>query len=324
METIQKLLQAIKNANNIVILSHIGPDGDTLGSMLALKDIILGLDPSKRVDAVMFGKIPDSYVFLPKIKETKTPDNKDLLSSYDLSVTVDCASVDRICDAGDLFRNAKIKANVDHHISNSNFAEINFVNTTASSTGEVIFEISKALGVNLTKDIAVNLYTSLMTDTGGFKYRNTTARTFEIAAELVRAGADPAYIYKECYESKSYPMVKLQAYAVDNAVITPDNKIVYTCISRKNIEKFNASDDHMDGISELLRQINTVEVAMVLKETVKGDTKVSFRSKRINVCEIAKFFGGGGHKLAAGCTVQKSLSNTLNELLPIIRKQLNK
>ncbi|MFH0701931.1 MAG: bifunctional oligoribonuclease/PAP phosphatase NrnA [bacterium] len=324
MEVINKLIKAIINSKNIILLSHVGPDADTLGSMLGLKEILTQLGTVEKIDIIAGGKIPDIYKFLPDINLVKNSNNENLYQSYDLAITVDCGSLDRLGDSLELFRNAKLTANIDHHISNTRFANINWIEPQASACGQILYKLIKPLKVNLTKNIATNFYTAILTDTGGFKFENTKPETLETCAELIRAGANPEYIYKECYESKPLSMVKLQAKAIDQAVFLYDNKIAYTLISRGLIESLNATDDYVDGISEALRQINTVEVALVFKETPKGDTKVSFRSNRINICEIARFFGGGGHKLAAGCTIEKNLMDSVNEILPILKKQINK
>ena len=217
MELINKLVSVIKNSKNIVIISHVGPDGDTLGSMLGLRGILVQLDTAKKIDCVVTGRVPDIYKFLPDVHLIKNPDNEDLYSNYDLAITVDCASIDRIGDALKLFRNAKTTLNIDHHISNTKFADINFIEPESSASGQVIFKLIELLGVKLHKDVATNLYAAILTDTGGFKFDNTKPETFETAAELLRAGIDPGYIYKECYESKPLPMVELQARAVDQA-----------------------------------------------------------------------------------------------------------
>ncbi|OGI20942.1 MAG: hypothetical protein A2287_02335 [Candidatus Melainabacteria bacterium RIFOXYA12_FULL_32_12] len=324
MEAINKLIEIIKKAKSLVILSHVGPDGDTLGSMLALKEILAQLGTIDKIDAIIVGKIPDLYTFLPGIAEVKNPGDKNLYQNYDLSITVDCGSIDRLGDSVDLFRNAKASANIDHHVSNTNFAQINWIEPKASSTGQILYKIIELLKVNLTKNIATNLYTAILTDTGGFKFENTKPETLQICAKLLEAGVDPTFIYKKCYESKTLSMVRLQARAVDQAVFLDDNKIAYASVTRQLLDLFGAYDDHVDGISETLRQVNTVEVALVFKETIKGDTKVSFRSNGLNVCEIARFFGGGGHKLAAGCTVQKNIPDSINEVLPIVKKQVSK
>ena len=323
MNEINHLIEIIKRSKNIIILTHVGPDGDTLGSMLALKEILSRISLVEKIDSVIVGKIPDIYKFLPNINSCKTHDDTNLYSSYDLAITVDCASIDRLGDALDLFRNAKITANIDHHISNTKFANINVIDPKASATGQIIYHFAKLLDVKITKEIAIDLYTSILTDTGGFKFENTRPETFNICANLVKAEADPVYIYQQCYESKPLAMVKLHAKAVEEAVFIENNTIAYTLVSRKMLEAFNASDDHVDGISEALRQINTVKVALVFKETQKGATKISMRSKKLDICEIARYFGGGGHRLAAGCTIEKPPVDAVNEVLPVLRKQIS-
>lgn len=324
MEIIEKIIKQIKKSKNVVLLSHVGPDGDTLGSMLALKEMLAQLNVNEKVDIIIVGSIPDIYKFLPGINSVKNPDNKTLYQSYDLAVTVDCASLERLGDSLNLFKNAKYTVNIDHHISNNKFADINWIEPYASSSGQVLYKLISPLGAELTKNIAVNLYTAILTDTGGFKFDNVKPETLEICADLIRAGVNPEIVYKECYESKPLAMVRLHARAIDQAILTEHNKIAYTSISRKMLETIGATDDFVDGISESLRQINTVEVSIVFKETTKGDTKISFRSNRTDICRVAEFFGGGGHKLAAGCTIQKNLADSINEVLPIIKKQVSK
>jgi phosphoesterase RecJ-like protein len=319
-----KLVEVLKKAKSVIIIAHVGPDGDTLGSMLALKDILTQLGTINKIDAVMSGKVPDIYHFLPYNSEVKTSDDKSLYQNYDVGITVDCGSIDRLGDVIDLFRNAKTTVNIDHHISNTKFGQINWIEPKAAACGQMLYKLIKLLGVSLNKNIGINLYTAILTDTGGFKFENTRPETLKVCAELIAAGADHTCIYKKIYESKPLAMVMLQAKAVSSAIFTDNNKISYVSISREFLDSLNAVDDYVDGISETLRQVNTVEVAMVFKETLKGGTKVSFRSNTIDVCEIAKFFGGGGHKLAAGCTVEKNIADTINEILPIIKKQISR
>ena len=323
MNEINQLIDTIKRSKNIIILTHVGPDGDTLGSMLALKEMLSQISSIEKIDSIIVGKIPDIFKFLPDINSVKTHDDNNLYQSYDLAITVDCASIDRLGDSLDLFRNAKITANIDHHISNTKFANINVIDPQASATGQVVYNLSKLLNVKITKDIATTLYTAILTDTGGFKFENTKSETFNVCANLIKAEADPVYIYKQCYESKPLAMVKLQARAIEEAIFIENNTIAYVLISRKMLESLNASDDHVDGISEALRQINTVKVALVFKETQKGATKISMRSKKLDVCEIARYFGGGGHRLAAGCTIEKPPADAVDEILPVLKKQMN-
>ncbi|MFA6990186.1 MAG: bifunctional oligoribonuclease/PAP phosphatase NrnA, partial [Candidatus Gastranaerophilaceae bacterium] len=215
---IKNVVNIIKQSKNILIISHIGPDGDTLGSMLALKQIILKNNPDKNIEAIVVGKVPDIYSFLPGIKECKTSRSIYLLKSYDAAITVDCASIDRLGDALDLYKQAKYKINIDHHITNDNFGEINIIVPHAAATGEIIYEIADYFDAKIDNDMATNLYTAILTDTGGFRFENTSPKTFEIAAILLKNGVKPDEIFKKCFESKPIQMVKLAAHAINNAV----------------------------------------------------------------------------------------------------------
>lgn len=324
MNTPQSIAELIKKSKNIVIIPHVAPDGDCLGSILALKEMISQLGTTEKIDAVITGKIPDIYTFLPGINTLKKTNDGSIYRTYDLAIALDCAAKDRLGDATELFNSAKNSINIDHHISDEGFADIDWIEPNASATGEVLFGLINALEVKLTESIATNLYTAILTDTGGFKFENTRPATLRICADLVEAGANPVEIYKECYESKPLAMVKLHARAIDKAIYAEDNKIVYTTITRKLLEELKATDDHIDGITEALRQINSVKVALVFKETMKGSTKVSFRSNGLDVCEIASFFGGGGHKLAAGCLLEKNIEESVHDVVSTVRKQILK
>ena len=160
-----------------------------------------------------------------------------------------------------------------------------------------------------------------MTDTGNFRFENTSANVFRAAAELVEKGAVPNYIYKKCYETKTKSFVMFQNYCVNNAVFLDDNKIVYTTVYKKDLEKFSAGDDYTDGIAETLRAIDTTEVSFVAKEVDSKLTKISMRSKGIDVAEVCAKFGGGGHTRAAGCDLQGSMYDVVNNLTAEIEKQ---
>lgn len=324
MEIIKKITNLINSSKSIVILSHVSPDGDTLGSMLALYSALKQIKSIKKLDAVKSGKTPDIYQFLPFINETKNAQDEELYQNYDLAIAVDCGAIDRLGDSTNLFNNAKKSINMDHHISNPNFADINWIEPKATSTGVLVYKLLKEMNAEITQEMATCLYTTIMTDTGGFKFENINPESFEVCARLLEYGVKPHILYNLCYESKPLPMIMLKAKAINEAVISNDGKIAYSLISRRMIESAGATDDHVEGISEELRQINSVRVALVFKETPKGDTKVSFRSNGPDVCEIARFFGGGGHKLAAGCTIQKTPEQAAEELIQMVKKQINK
>lgn len=324
MNTQQQVVEEIKKAKSIIIFHHIAPDGDSFGSALALREILKQVSTVEVVDNIITGYVPELFDYLPDIHTLKKPDDISLYESYDLAITVDCASKDRLGDAEGLFNNAKRTICIDHHPSNRGFAHINYIDATASATGELIYRLIEPLGAELDENIAVNIYTAILTDTGGFKFENTSPTTLRVCANLIEAGANPVEIYRRCYETKSLAMVKLHARVIDRAVITEDNKIIYGVIKRKTFEELDATDDCIDGITESLRQVQGVEVAMVFKETLKKTTRVSFRSNRIDVCAIAGYFGGGGHKLAAGCLLEKKVDEAIPDVLSVVTKQIHK
>lgn len=324
MGIIKKITDLINSSKSIVILSHVSPDGDTLGSMLALYTALKKIKSIKKLDAIKSGRTPDIYHFLPFVNETKNAQDEELYQNYDLAIAIDCGAIDRLGDSTNLFKNAKKSINIDHHISNPQFGDINWIEPKATATGVLIYKLLKELNAEITQEMATCLYTTIMTDTGGFKFENINPESLEICARLLEYGVKPHILYNLCYESKPLPMILLKAKAINEAVISSDGTIAYSLISRSMMESVGATDDHVEGISEELRQISSVKVALVFKETPKGDTKVSFRSNGPDVCEIAKFFGGGGHKLAAGCTIQKTPEDSAEEVIQMIKKQIKK
>jgi phosphoesterase RecJ-like protein len=316
------LLNIIKKSQNAVIISHIGPDGDTLGSALGLKMLLEQFKHLTQIDVLVLGKVPEVYEFLPHIKTLKTPFDNNLLEKYDLAISVDCAAEDRMAEALSIFKKSKFSINIDHHRTNKSFGTLNIIDPGASSVGEILVGLAQQLDCQITKEIATCLYVSILTDTGGFRFENTSPNTFNACAKLLETKIKPDEIYKKCYEQKPLNMIRLQAFAINSAKFEENDKIAYTLISRKVLDEFGSQDSYTDGISEALRQAKTTEISMVLKENPNGDTKVSLRSKNIDISKIAGFFGGGGHRLAAGCIIEKTPEDALKEILPIAKKQL--
>ena len=314
----QLFTDTIEKAEKIVIFSHVNPDGDTLGSMLALHNV-LREEFSKDSTMVVAGKVPDIYHFLPEIKNVKRAAEIQN-ENFDTAIAIDIAAKDRMTDGLKIFESAKTTMNIDHHKTNNGYGMVNFINADASSAGEVLFDILKELGIKISQNTAICLYTSILTDTGGFRFENTKAQTLRKAAELVDLGANPASISRFCYESKPKPMVMLQAYCLANAGFAAGEKIAYVTISNEDMKRFNAENDHTEGIVEALRQINTTEVSFVAKEVDEQTTKVSLRSKTIDVSRVAYVFNGGEHTFAAGCTIKKPLVVAKNKLLEEIEK----
>ena len=292
------------------------PDGDTLGSMCAMYNMIYRRFKIK-ADMSIVSNLPFNYKFLPSINLAERYFDKSLI--YDLAITLDVAAIDRVLDSRILFDKAKITVNIDHHKTNPGFGDYQIIEPNASSCGEVLYNYFKKYRWEIDKASAICLYTAIMTDTGNFRFENTSSNVFRSAADLVEAGANPNYIYKQCYETKTKNFVLFQNYCVNKAEFISDNKIAYTTVYKKDLEKFLAGDDYTDGIAETLRSIDTTEVAFVAKEVDTKLTKISMRSKSVDVAEICSKFGGGGHTFAAGCTIKASPADSISKILKVIK-----
>lgn len=322
----EEFLAAVDEAKTIFITAHVGPDGDTLGSMLGFKFAIEKARPHvHRVDCVISGKMPDVYRFLPGIKDVLRMETATtLLPQYDMGISVDCGSADRLGLARPLFESAKVSVNIDHHVSNERFGTLNVVEPTAAASAEVIFDILKEMKIPLDANIATCLYTGIVTDTGGFKYGNTTAKVLENTSKLVAAGANPEYIFKQIYEEQPMCQVMLQADALRQARFNADKTIGWALATRDLLSQHGALEEHVDGLVESIRRIDSVLVAVVFKETENGQTKVSIRSDThdIDVSAVMGVFGGGGHKMAAGCTMDMSIQDAPGKLLPMLEEKV--
>lgn len=315
-----KILNLIKESSNVLIITHVNPDGDTLGTACALKcylnDINIKSDILIQIEDNF--NFPNTYSFLPHINSSKNLSN--VKNEYDLAIAVDIASIDRmINNAREIFENIENTIAIDHHKTNKGYAKINYIKGGISSAGEVLFELFNKLDIHITKEMAMGLYTAILTDTGCFKYESTTAETFKIASILADAGIDTSKIADLCYTNKPKNLILFQNEAILNAKFCCNNKVVYTEINKEMLEKYKAKDEYTEGIAETLRSIAGVEVAFVLKEK-NGIAKVSIRTKEKDATIITSKFNGGGHKRAAGCSIKEKLPTAAELLLNEIKK----
>lgn len=316
-----ELKNKITEAESIIIFSHVNPDGDTLGSNLAL-NLMIEKYFGKKADSVFVGTLPNLYSYLPEFSRFQNIDDIDKSKKYDLAIAVDVASKDRMVTAVQLFDNAGFKADIDHHVTNIGYGDLNIIDGNAACVGMILNRMFKKWDMPINLDIARCLYTSLMTDTGCFKYDNTSPEAFLMGAELVGCGVSPNKEYRACYETKPQSMVQFQAYIVCNTVFYNDGKIAFSKVTRNDMSKFNAEDDYTEGIVEVLRSSKNVEVAAILKETKEGYTKVSLRSKSLDLTPVVMDFGGGGHKYSAGCTIKKPIAIAFDKLLKRVQSEI--
>lgn len=320
MKTIDEIFEEIEKAKKVLLVSHVNPDGDTLGSCCAMKEFI-GEKADVFIQTTEEVGVPENLKFLKGINKAKFSDTVEDI--YDLVIALDVASIDRITgEARKIFDKAPLTINIDHHKTNKGYGKINWIKGDVSSTGEILFNMFKEKNLPITKDIGDCLYVAILTDTGGFRYENTKKETLCAAGELISLGVDNAEIAKKCYNQKAKNMVLFQAAVVANSEFLFNDTVVIGLITKEIFEKFNAKNEYTEGIAETLRTIKTVEVSAVLKENDLGNTKVSLRSDNVDVAEIVQAFNGGGHSKAAGCTIKQPLNKAKELLIQEIKKCL--
>jgi len=293
---------------------HVDPDGDTIGSASAFCSMLEKLE--KKFSVYCSGPIPEVYKFLKYTD--KVSSSIDGLSKFDAIVALDCADSKRIPGFTGIEKLSDLVINIDHHVDNTKFGDINFIKK-CSSTGELIYDLSKKLKLELNEDMAIAIYSAIVTDTGNFKYDNATAKVFKIAAALVEAGADPHDIAIKIYESKTRSEMKILAKALEKTETIIDGQVAYTWLTRGEIESAGALDEETSSIADRIRAIKGVDIAVFLREMSDGKIKVNLRSKQRNIQLVAKELGGGGHQRASGIVMSGPVEEAKDKLLAVIK-----
>ena len=316
---LKKVLKAIRENDSFLITAHCDPEGDSLGSQLAIAQMLRQLD--KRYIIINPDLPPPMYDFLKDIKQIILPSGAAAYD-FDVALVLDCPIIERIGSVKELIRGKAI-VNIDHHVSNANFGSINYVDPKASSTGEIIYNLVEGLGCRLNKNLAVYLYLAILTDTGGFRYSNTTPRTMRMAAELLDVGIRPKDIYDRIYESHSLASRRLLALSLKTIKVSKDGKIAIMYLTKVMFDKTKATMHDAEAFINYPRFIEGVDIALLFNDNVdKGFTKVSFRSNGdwVNVNKIASKFGGGGHVSASGCLVKGDIKTVEEKILKEVKK----
>src|SRR5436190_11923976 len=310
--------EAIREHDRFLLTTHENPDGDALGSLLAAK---LGLDQlGKDTVMVLHGDapLPGEYAFMALGElRRRWPDD----AAERVLLALDCANESRIADPEILGR-VPLAINVDHHHDNSRFGQINLIDSTASSTGEVLRDVFRELGVELTPEIAEALYIALVTDTGRFQYTNTTPKALRLAAELVEAGADVHHVFQRVYENIEFAKLKLRARVLERAQVYEGGRIVVSYLLRNDFAEVGASEAYSEGIIDDLRAVAGVQMAALIREPPRADgptRRVSLRASvdELDVSAIARKSGGGGHRQAAGFSSEASIE----EITEFVRRE---
>jgi bifunctional oligoribonuclease and PAP phosphatase NrnA len=313
-DAIAAILQVLRRGERFLVCSHMRSDGDAVGSALAL-GILLG-QMGKRVDLVSATRIPELYRRLPGAASIRTASR--VHDPYDAAILLECDGLERTGLRG-LERQFLI--NIDHHISGRPFAQVNWIDHHAVSTGEMIFRLARAAGAVLTPEMATCLYTTVLTDTGGFCYGSVRESTFALAKNLVRAGADPITIAQQMYFS--VPASKLLLLGTALQRLTLEGRLAWLWVTQQDLVRTGAAEEDCEGIVNIALSIAGVEAAFFLRELPDGRVRVSLRSKgELNVAAIAVRLGGGGHENAAGCPLDGPLRRAIHQILGELRSAL--
>lgn len=315
--TIDNIKEEIEKAKDIVILTHECPDGDAVGSALAMYLTLKKLN--KQVD-VIIPEYSNVFTFLPGAEEIKK-DGKE--ESYDLAISLDVTGIARMNGFSRYFENAKTKIQIDHHQVNEMFADYNFVNPASPACAQNLIFIIEQLGVEIDKEIGTCLLTGIITDTGGFKYEGVSAETFEFTSWLLTKGVNVSEVYKKVLQTKTRANFELRKLIMDRMEFLCDNKITFTYMTLEDEKNVGAEPGDHEGLVEVGRDIEGVEVSIFIRETDKG-YKASLRSNNyVNVSDVCIAFNGGGHIRAAGCNIYSSLEQAkeriVNEVIKYIK-----
>lgn len=316
--TIDKIKEEIYKAKSVIILTHEMPDGDAIGSSLAMYNGLIGL--GKEVDVVI-SKVSRVYDFLPGANQIKQEGSRE---KYDLAIALDCGDIKRLNGYTEYFENANSTIQIDHHEVNTMFGDYNFVNPAAPACAQILITVLENIGIEISKDIGTCLLTGIITDTGGFKYQGVSAETFEFVAELLNKGVNVSNVYKKVLQTISKSKFQLRKLAIQRLELFEQEKIAFTYITKKDEEKINAECDAHEGIVEIGRDIEGVEISIFLRENIEKDGyRISLRSNDYaNVADICLMFGGGGHARAAGGNINLPLEEAKQKIIEECKKYL--
>jgi bifunctional oligoribonuclease and PAP phosphatase NrnA len=311
---LSQVIDLIEKNDRFGITSHVRPDGDSLGSSLALCWILRGLN--KKAEVVMCDHVPHAYAKLPGADEVRVAPDVD--RHYDAFFVIECSDVTRPGLPG--LKNQFV-VNIDHHSTTALFGQVNWIDSTAAAVGEMIYNLAKAIGARITPELASCVYAALLTDTGSFHFSNTTERTFKIASELVRHGAQPAKLSQAIFYSYPYAKVKLAGSVLSTLKRDESGRIAWITMSQEAMHDSGAGEDDSDGIINYPLTIGEVEAVAFFRELPDSTYRISLRSKnRVNVARVAEQFGGGGHCNAAGFTVVADYNELSSEVISKLKE----
>jgi len=316
-----RILDGIKASETFCVVGHVRPDGDCIGSQVALTLALQ--NAGKKVVCWNQDAVPAKLAFMvPRgLLQTPRPGQR-----FDCVIATDCASFERLGTVGECVKNRGQMINIDHHASNTRYGDINWISPKEPSSGELIFKLLKTAGWPITQPIANCLFTAVSTDTGSFQYPSTRPSTYHVAAELVKRGADLAKVCNEVYQSYPLSRVRLLQHVYNHFKLVHDDQVAYFWLKRADYARTGANSNDSEGLIDHIRDIDSVVVACVFEEMEPEMTRISLRSKiaQVNVNEIAGQFGGGGHSAAAGARIAGKPLAVQRQVISAIKQALGK
>jgi phosphoesterase RecJ-like protein len=314
MRPIDAVLSSIASADRLLLTAHARPDGDAIGGLLACWMMLRQM--GKDADIALSDRVPYIYRGLPCASQVRHWNSVE--GDYDTVILLECDSIQRTRLDG---LENRFLINIDHHTSGRDFADVNWIDSSACAVAEMIYQLACSAGVAITPDMATCLYTAVLSDTGSFCYEGTDAHTFELAGNLVRQGANPVLIAQDVYFSN--PAAKMLLLGAALATLHHEGRLAWLWVSQNDMDRTHAAEEDCEGIVNYAIAVRGIEVAVFLRELRDHSVRLSLRSKgRVNVATIAERFGGGGHESASGCTLDGPLPTATERILTYLRREL--
>jgi len=317
---IEEIAELLRKQDDFLLMGHINPDGDSIGSLLGLGLGLRAMGKSKI--RLCLDALPSAYGFLPGAQLLAAAG--DTGAAPAVAIALDCATPERLSGGQNCFAEAAVTVNIDHHVSNSGYAGYNYVDPAAAAVGEQVYLLLEAMRVKPDRDIATCLYTAITTDSGSFRYDSTTPRTHRIAAELLECGADAAIANTALFETRSYEQSKLLALVLATLTVSPGGKVAWLTATRPMLQAAGVEEAETESLIGFARAVDGVEVALLFREQADGTVRVGFRARQhCDVNALAQQFGGGGHPKAAGCTLPGAVAAVQERVIAAARKAVN-
>ena len=318
------IIQQFNNSNKIIVVTHTHPDGDAIGSLIAMGMSLEALN--KKITLYCESLIPAVYRFLPEVHRVV---NKIGNLNYDMAVILDCGDLSRVGQTVSYLEQIPVIVNIDHHVTNTRFGHLQLIDTSACATAEIVYRLIKQMGLPFSKSAATSIYTGILADTGSFRFSNTNKAAFAICQEMVEIGVDPHNIAQHVYGTYSLSRIKLLNLALDSIELSENGKLSIMTLTQKMFDETNTKPEDVDGLINYAQRIEDVEVAALIQEHHNGNENsrttnrfhVSLRSDgTFDVAAIAAMFGGGGHSSAAGFSIEETLSSVKSRIFRLADK----